>query len=369
MDFNKTKKNVFIAATGQNVGKTTNSVGLFSKLIKNDIEAGFIKPVGQRYVKFNKLKIDEDSLLVNKVFGLSFDLKDMNPIAIPKGYTENYINNPNPESIIKEIVESYERIQEASDFVVIEGTGHAGVGSVFDASNPIVAKTLKSKVVLVTNGGIGNSIDQLIVNKSLFDQAGVEILGVIINKVLEEKYDKIKKIIEIGLRHKGLKLLGVVPYKKSLESPHMGQLSNLLNGEFISGKENKTNQVRNIIVGAMSVSHIMTFIKKDTLIITPGDREDIILAALSHGLANAEEQNQNVAGIIITGNICPTPEVLKIIQRSQVPIVICKYDTFMCASLVNDLTVKIQSSDKQKIELSRTLFDEYVDYDYIMENA
>ncbi|PCJ61859.1 MAG: hypothetical protein COA79_06070 [Planctomycetota bacterium] len=369
MKINKTKKNIFIAATGQNVGKTTNSVGLFSKLIKNNVNAGFIKPVGQRYVKVNKIKIDEDSYLVNKVFNLEFELKDMNPIAVPRGFTEDYIENPNPEKILKEIIESYQRIQDSSDFVVIEGTGHAGVGSVFDSSNPVVAKALQSKVVLVTNGGIGNSIDQLILNKSLFDQAGVEILGVIINKVLEEKYDKIKRVIEVGLKHKGLKLLGVVPYKKSLESPHMGQLSHILKGEFISGKENKTNPIQNIIVGAMSVSHLLTIIKKDTLIITPGDREDIILAALSHGLTNIEEQINNVAGIVITGNICPTPEVLKIIQHSQIPIIICKYDTFNCASLVHDSKVKIQSNDKQKIELSRTLFDEYVDYDYIMENA
>jgi len=145
-------KRIFIAATGQNVGKTTNAVGLFSKLKKNNFKTGFIKPVGQRYIQVGDIKVDEDSFLLYKVFNLDFNLKDMNPIAVPRGFTEDYIRNPQPEKLIEKINESFERIAECSDYVVIEGTGHAGVGSVFDASNAKVAKTLKSKVILVTNG-------------------------------------------------------------------------------------------------------------------------------------------------------------------------------------------------------------------------
>lgn len=362
-------KRIFIAATGQNVGKTTNAVGLFSKLKKNNFKTGFIKPVGQRYIQVGDIKVDEDSFLLYKVFNLDFNLKDMNPIAVPRGFTEDYIRNPQPEKLIEKINESFERIAECSDYVVIEGTGHAGVGSVFDASNAKVAKTLKSKVILVTNGGIGNAIDQLSLNKSLFDQMDVEILGVIINKVIEQKYEKIKEITEKGLKRLNLKLLGVVPYKNIMEYPSMEQLREIVEGEFITGKNNSELLVQNIIVGAMSVTHILSIVKEDTLIITPGDREDIILAVLSHSLSNQEGTRQNFVGIIITGNISPSVEVMKIIKNTQIPIILCPHDTFDCASQIHDLKVKIKVDNLQKIETSQNLFDEYVDYNYILENS
>lgn len=362
-------KKIFIAATGQNVGKTTNAVGLFSKLKTNGIRAGFIKPVGQRYVELGDIKVDEDSFLLNKVFDLDFNLKDMNPIAVPRGFTEDYIKDPQPKSLMQKINESFERVAEKSDFVVIEGTGHAGVGSVFDASNAQVAKMLNSKVILVTNGGIGNAIDQLILNKSLFDHMQVEIMGVIINKVHEEKYEKIKEITERGLKRFNLKLLGVVPYKHIMEYPSMAQLREIVEGEFITGRNNADKLVQNIIVGAMSVSHILSIVKEDTLIITPGDREDIILAALSHSLSHQEGSKNNFVGIIITGSIQPSPEVLKIIMNTQIPIILCPLDTFDCASQIHDLKVKIQVDDLQKIEISQKLFDQYVDYNYILDNS
>lgn len=362
-------KRIFIAATGQNVGKTTNAVGLFTKLIMNGVKAGFIKPVGQRYMQVGDIKVDEDSFLVHKVFNLDFNLKDMNPIAVPRGFTEDYIKNPEPKILIGKITDSFNRIAEKSDFVVIEGTGHAGVGSVFDASNAEVAKTLNSKVILVTNGGIGNAIDQLVLNKSLFDQKEVEILGVIINKVLDDKYEKIKAITELGLKRLNLKLLGVVPYNNIMEYPSMEQLREIVEGEFITGKNKGDKLVQNIIVGAMSVSHILSIVKEDTLIITPGDREDIILAALSHSLSYQEGSKNNFVGIIITGNISPSDEVLKIIMNTQIPIILCPLDTFDCASQIHDLKVKIQVDDIQKIELSRKLFADFVDYDYIYEHS
>ena len=90
-------KRIFIAATGQNVGKTTNAVGLFSKLIDNNIKAGFIKPVGQRYVQVGDIKVDEDSFLLNKVFNLDFNLNDMNTLAVPRALNDDYIKNLRPE--------------------------------------------------------------------------------------------------------------------------------------------------------------------------------------------------------------------------------------------------------------------------------
>jgi len=358
----KEVKKIFIAATGQNVGKTTTSIGLFDKLLQKGIKAGFIKPVGQRYIEVNDFKVDEDSYLVKKIYNPDTKLKDMNPISVPKGFTEKYIDDGNVADIKNKILKSYRNIEKLSDFVVIEGTGHAGVGSVFDASNADVASWLKTKVIIVTNAGIGRSIDELTLNKNLFEQHGVEVLGVIINRVLENKYDKIKKYVEKGLAKKNIKLLGAVPYLQNLEDPYMEQIKNKVKGKFINGESRKYSRVNKIIVGAMSVRHLVDLITENTLLITPGDREDVLLTAVS--LVNTRyTKNKSVSGIIITGKTDPNPSVLEILKASDVCVVRCEFDTFTAASYVHNLKIKIQVNDQAKIKLTQEIFDKYIDID------
>ena len=86
-------------------------------------------------------------------------------------------------------------------------------------------------------------------------------------------------------------------------------------------------------------------------------------------LKKKEGSKNNFVGIIITGDISPSVEVLKIILKTQIPIIICPLDTFDCASQIHDLKVKIQVDDAQKIDISRKLFAEFVDYQYILENS
>ena len=364
----KKTKNIFIAATGQNVGKTTTCLGLYDKLIKSGLNAGFIKPVGQRYLNVKNLKVDEDSYLIHQIYKMKCPLKHMSPIAIPQGFTQRYIEEGKNGWILEKILESYKVVQEKRDFVLIEGTGHAGVGSVFDTSNAIVAKALQTKVVLVTDGGIGYAIDNLILNKCLFDNMELEVLGVIVNKVHAEKYEKIKYYVEKSLNSKGIKLLGVLPFQQRLTNPNMEQICGVLGGKFLAGQSYKKNYVGNIFVGAMSAANFLKHIKQDTLVITPVDREDLILAALSWQLAETSTVNQ-ISGLVVTGNKMPGRVVSRIIRKSRIPVILTEFDTFTTASMVHDLKVKIQITDSEKIKLSKKLFDKYVDFNYIMDHC
>ena len=149
-------KKIFIAATMQNDGKTTVSLGLIFALRENFKKIGFIKPIGQRYLEEEGAKVDEDSVLIERVCEIcdvKCGLRDMSPIAVERGFTENYIDNPHKEEITNHILESFDKIARGRDLVIIEGTGHAGVGSVFDHSNATVAKLLDAKVILVSSGG------------------------------------------------------------------------------------------------------------------------------------------------------------------------------------------------------------------------
>src|SRR2546428_6447889 len=179
---NTTTPRLFVAATQQNDGKTTAALGLFAALKKRIGRIGFIKPVGQRFVEVEGKRIDEDSVLIDQTFSVQTPLEAMSPIAVEPDFTRRYIENSNNEFLIRRIQNSFDRAAWEKDFVIIEGTGHAGVGSVFDLSNARVAKLLQSKVILVTKGGIGKPIDEIALNAALFDKEGVEVVGVVMNK-------------------------------------------------------------------------------------------------------------------------------------------------------------------------------------------
>src|ERR1051326_7069880 len=186
---NLTTPRVFIAATRQNDGKTTTSLGLLSALQKYFPRIGYIKPVGQRFVEIEEQKIDEDTVLMDHVYQLNCPLVDMSPIAVEPDFTRKYLESSNNDTLVRKIKKAFDRVAWEKDFVLCEGSGHAGVGSVFDMSNAQVASILGAKVIIVTGGGIGKPIDEVSLNKALFDKEGVEIIGVIINKVLGTKVD------------------------------------------------------------------------------------------------------------------------------------------------------------------------------------
>ena len=216
--------NLYVAATRQNDGKTIVSLGLLSAFHKRVKRVGYMKPVGQQYRVVDGKKIDKDAVLMKKIFGFKSNLPDMSPIAIPSGFTENYILRGSRSTLINKVKRSYGRLAKNRDFILIEGTGHAGVGSVFDMSNSVVASLLGAKVVIVTCGGIGRPIDEVMLNRAKFDAQGVDIIGVIVNKVLKEKYSKINRFIRMGFPRKNIDVLGVIPFEEVLSNPTVSEL-------------------------------------------------------------------------------------------------------------------------------------------------
>src|SRR5437867_9514826 len=207
---------VFIAATRQNDGKTTSSLGLLSAMQDIYKRIGYIKPVGQRFIEIEEQKIDEDTVLMDRVYRLNCPLVDMSPIAVEPDFTRRYLESANRDALVKRIEKAFDRVAWEKDFVLVEGSGHAGVGSVFDLSNAQVAKILNAKVIIVSQGGIGKPIDEVALNQALFEKEGVEIIGVIINKVIGTKLDYVADFARRGFKRKGLELLGVLPHERIL---------------------------------------------------------------------------------------------------------------------------------------------------------
>jgi len=356
---------VFIAATRQNDGKTTVSLGLIAALQKHFPRVGYIKPVGQRFVQIEEQKIDEDSVLMDSVYQLNCPLVDMSPIAVEPAFTRKYLQSANNEALVKKIQGSFDRVAWEKDFVLCEGSGHAGVGSVFDLSNAQVAKTLGCKVIIVSQGGIGKPIDEVALNQALFEKEGVEIIGVIINKVLPEKIPEITRFVRSGLRRKGLDLLGVLPHEHLLSKPTVDLIREELQAELLNHPPALDALVEDVVVGAMSVQNATKFFKRGVLLITPGDREDILLAA---GAMTAPNSSEKMAGIVLTGGLRPGEGILKALQALPVPVLLVNADSYQVASKVHTLTVKTRPTDAGKISLIRNLVAQHVNVKKIIDS-
>lgn len=359
---NEATPRVFIAATRQNDGKTTTSLGLVAALQQFYPRVGYIKPVGQRFVEIAEHKIDEDTVLMDSVYRLNCPLVDMSPIAVEPDFTRKYLESANYDLLVRRIQKAFDRVAWEKDFVLCEGSGHAGVGSVFDLSNAQVAKVLGAKVVIVTRGGIGKPIDEVALNQALFQKEGVEIIGVIVNKVLADKVDYVTEFVSKGLKRKGLELLGVIPHHEVLSRPTLHLICEELNAELLNKPKQMGNMVEEIIIGAMSVHNATRFFKPGVLVIIPGDRDDILLGAAAELCAN----DVALAGIVLTGNLRPPDNVLKVIRELPFPVLLAKKDSYSVASQVHDMIVKTRPDDTAKIQLIRDLIAKHVNVKAIL---
>jgi BioD-like phosphotransacetylase family protein len=357
---------IFVAATNQNDGKTTTALGLFSALSDRLGRIGFIKPVGQRFEHIDGIMIDEDTVLIDTTFSVHTPLEAMSPIAVEPDFTRRYIDKANNEFLTRRLQNSFDRAAWEKDFCIIEGTGHAGVGAVFDLSNAHVAKLLDSKVLLVTRGGIGRPIDEIVLNKALFEREGVELVGVILNKVIPEKFDFVKDFARRGLERLGIDLLGVIPSEPVLTNPTLTQVCRAIHGSFINCEERGRRLVERVIIGAMNSTHVMEFFSPGTLVITPGDREDVILAALSTS-SFGENHDKSIAGLVLSGDMTPHERVLDLVKRSNVPTISAPMDSYTVANRIHSMTIKTLPGDHKKIETIKHLVNEHVEVDRLME--
>ncbi|MDP0496126.1 MAG: AAA family ATPase [Verrucomicrobiota bacterium JB024] len=358
---NTSTKRIFVAATRQNDGKTTTCLGLFAALRQFSDRVGFIKPVGQRFIEVEGQKVDEDSVLLESIFHVGLPLMAMSPVAIDGTFTRRYLKDPDDslKVIVDKMSRAFDRTAYEKDFVIIEGSGHAGVGAVFDMSNAQVAKLMGAKAIIVAQGGIGRPVDEVAINKALFDKYGVEVLGAILNKVMPDKIDVIREYAGAGLARLGVPLLGVLPLQKQLAAPNLSQIVDEIGGRWLNGREQAANErILRVVIGAMTAKGVIDYLQPGVLIITPGDRDDIIFSAIaSAGLSGKKV----VSGIVLTRNILPHPKLMEMLARTNIPTVICSEESYAVASRINSMTVKTQPQDHDKIPIINNLVMDNVD--------
>ncbi|MCX7002356.1 MAG: AAA family ATPase [bacterium] len=357
---------IYVAATRQNDGKTTACIGLMAVLRARVQRLGFIKPVGQRYVEVEGHRIDADAVLMRDVYGCASDLRDMSPIAVDRHFTRRYLENPDPQALERSVCDCFARVATTSDMVAIEGTGHAGVGSVFDLGNARVAELLQAPTIIVACGGIGRPFDEIALNRAVFEKHGVPIIGVLLNKIELERIDEITRYMQRALDRAGLPLLGVIPERPTLLRPSFRHVLDALEGDLLNGADAVDNPVQEIVIGAMTPHRALHYFNKNCLVVTPGDRDDLVLTAVSLAMTTQDHEHI-IAGLVLTGGVRPRRSVLQVIKRTRIPVIACAEDTYRVASVLHDMMVKIMPSETQKIEMVQQTYLKYFNVDRLLE--
>jgi len=362
---NKSTKRLFIAATRMNDGKTTTSLALFSALRSMTDKVGFIKPVGQRYVEYQGSQVDEDSVLLNRIFNVGTPMQAMSPVVVHSSFTREFLDSPEQshEALINKICRAFDRAAFEKDYIIVEGTGHAGVGAVFNLSNADVAKRLDAKVIIVARGGIGRPVDEIAINQALFEKAGVEVIGAIINKVEPSRLEMIHNYCGTALERMGIPLLGCIPLEQKLMRPNLNQIVSEIKGNWLNGKSNgSTERIDKVLIGAMGAREIIEYIRPGTLIVTPGEREDIIMAAIAaEGIAGS----RILSGLVLTRNVLPHPKLMAMIAQTKIPVVTCRDDSFEVATKIHEMTIKTTATDSEKITIIKDLITKNIDLNVI----
>ncbi len=366
-------KKIYIAATSQHVGKTTTTLGIMAALQKRNLNVGYCKPVGQEFVDLGDLKVDKDALLFSTI--LDFDLQEKlhSPVILGKGATAAYLENPDSSKHNERLMDSLQQLENLHEYLVFEGTGHPGVGSVVDLSNADVADMIDAGVIMIVEGGIGNTIDKLNSHLALFREKKVPILGVIINKVLESKIEKVKKYVGLKLKTMGIPLLGLIPYDETLSYPILETIRHAVHGTFILGREKLDNKVRNVVSGALLARKEYDSLK-NLLLVVNHQRLDKAVNAAMDLMKRKNLDTPPLSGVLVHGepgfeediwNECNCKEIL---EKYEIPLISTTLDTYGSAVKISSLEVKINTRTPWKALKAIDLVNEHVDIDKIIKS-
>lgn len=356
-------KAIYIATSDQDSGKSIITLGLMSILIGKTARVGYFRPIVEDFIDG---ELDNHIETVLSYFNL--DIKFEDAYAITKSKLIKKKNKGKIGEVLDLIIEKYKKLEEEFDFVLVEGTSFTGEGTSIELDlNVLIAKNLGIPTIIV-GSGVGKTLDELVDSLYLvydsFKVKEVEVLSVFANKVQPENIELVTQGLQKSLPENVL--VNTIPLISTLNNPTMQEIVNELNAQVLFGENYLNNEIGHFSVGAMQLHNYLVHLNDNALVITPGDRSDIILGALQ---ANESANYPTISGIILTGNILPEESILKLIEglSAIVPIIAVDGGTYHITNRIGAIKSKIYANNTHKIETSITTFEKYVDNDALSE--
>jgi phosphate acetyltransferase len=350
-------KSIFIATTEPYSGKSIIALGIVNMLLRKAGKVAYFKPIVNDD-PIEKKDIDIETVL--NYFNLNIPYEDTYGFTRQQGLRQ--VESETSGELIDTVIRKVKKLEDSNDFLVIEGSDYIGEGAAFEfETNLAIAKNLGAPVILVVNGE-HKSIAQIINTAHAvirnFHARDVQILALVVNKVKPEMVSDIREVLEPQLE-KGL-ILSVIPRDENLQNPTMKEILDQLGGKLLFGENQLSNQVDHFVTGAMHLPKFLNHLMENVLIVTPGDRGDIIIGSLQ---ANLSTTYKKVAGIILTAGIEPDEPIIRLIQGLQtvVPIISVEMGTFKTTQVVGSINARLTADNPKKIQLAINTFEKYVD--------
>jgi phosphate acetyltransferase len=348
--------NLYVTSTERKSGKSVISLGLTEMLIRNVDKVAFFRPL--IYVDSNQKEKDNDINLISGYYNLDIPYDKMYGFSTEEA--NEMLSKGKYEELIEKIVTKYKYLEENYDFVLCEGTDFEGSTSAFEFDiNADIANNLGCPVVLSANA-YNRDEDDIIrsVETSLesLNEKHCKIVAIIVNRV-----ERDNKIVARLQDHPLVKesLVFSIPNVKSLQYPTVGEIAKELKARVVSGQVKLNRHVEGFGVAAMQLWHVLARISNGEIVITPGDRADVIVGCLS---ALTSSYMPSIAGLILTGGLIPQESILKLIEGydEKIPILSVKENTFETARNADNVRAVINPDDTLKITQALEVFEKNV---------
>ncbi|MBN2644777.1 MAG: AAA family ATPase [Desulfuromonadaceae bacterium] len=357
-------RKLFVAATGKDCGKTTVCLSLLHCAAQKYRRVGFIKPVGPKLISYQGQVMDKDAALMCEVFQLHDQLPWLSPVAVHGHTTRDVLDGTlDPLLLHQQILEACRQLEQQCDFIVIEGSGHAGVGSVLGCGNATVARLLQAPVMMVAEAGIGRAVDLLHMNLALFDQAEVPVHMILINKIVAEKREENLGYLQKAFSGKPLQVEGGFNFSPVLANPTLSRISRILDVPLQGNVEERQRIIHHVQLGAASAQRVADLLQEATLLLVNSSRDElmVMLASLYH----LPEYRHKIAGLVIPGYAPVSPITQKIVDDSGIPYMRTTLSNSEAFARVTGDVAKISADDREKIDLIRRLAETELPFDAI----
>jgi len=357
-------RKIFIAATGMNSGKTTTSLSLMHMARKKYDRVGFIKPIGPKPVEFDGHVADKDAILIARMFNLVDDLPLMSPFVLQPGDTRRIMDGElSRDDKVQHMLDAIAELDAKNDFLIIEGAGHTGVGSVLGCNNARIARETNAAVLMVTGGGLGNVVDSALMNHALFQKEQVDVKAILVNKIIPEKREQTLKYLNMAFAPEGIQVIGGFNYQPILANPTLRRIANVLGIRLHASESEAQRIVHNVQIGAASAQRVAELLMESSLVIVNSSRDELLVTIAN--LYQIEDYRDRIAGIIIPGVGQISHITQQIIDNSGIPYMRAGRTSSSVFEIINDDVSKLAVEDTHKLEMITDLAEKRFDFDAI----
>ncbi|WP_297669687.1 phosphate acetyltransferase [uncultured Desulfovibrio sp.] len=349
---------LYITAAGPMTGKSAIALGTMQLLSRSLRKVAFFRPIINEPVWDDR---DPGINLMLEHFKLNQDYADT--FAYTQREARQMINQGARNVLIEHIIQKYKTLLESYDFVLCMGTDFLGQDSVFEFElNAEIAANLGCPVMLVTSGYKSNAEDlreQLQSTMNSLQPYGLDVVATILNRadLTQTELDDLRAQFGAG---EHAPLIYAIPNEPAIGQPTMADVKKDLEAEVLFGADRLDALVGDYLIAAMHVDNVLNYIAKDQLLVTPGDRADVLLAAIGSRLSSAMP---DIAGVLLTGGLRPSDQICKFIEGwtgSPLPILLTKHHTYKALMALQAMAAPIEPGNPAKINSALGLFEKHV---------